>query len=337
MSLKFLKALMSLKSLKSLGSLRCLGAFGLLGAIASCTSHTGEADMEPAAIGFHTHRIEEVGTRALISTTEDLRTLGFGVYGDKTVGTSSPQLVFDNIQVSGTPWDYKPTKYWDRTAAYRFVAYAPWAESGTSYDAAIKQLTINGIPQWKKIDGSEKDYLVATSAETAEQYLSQLTNGTVNLEFKHILAQLTVNIAKVSPAADYIVKGLSFESEVPTGVCYCVYDSSNESLDFSGSTPGPQDLLADANFEVKTSPETLARYLVAPFDLGSTELELCLEYTLGSSGPKTVPVPLGITKFESNHSYVFNLRFEAGSNISVSVTEVKNWETIEVTDDVYNW
>lgn len=328
---------MSLKFLGFLGSLRCLGALGFLGAIASCTSHTGEGEMEPAAIGFHTHRIEEVGTRALISTTDDLRTPGFGVYGDKTVGTSSPQLVFDNIKVSGTSWDYKPTKYWDRTATYRFVAYAPWPESGTSYisyDPGSKKLTIENLPRWQEIDGDEIDYLVATSAGTAEQYLSQPTNGTVNLQFKHILAQLTVNIAKVSDAA-YIVKGLSFAS-VPTKVCDCVYDSSNESLSFIGITPGPQDLLADANFEVKTSPETLARYLVAPFDLGSTELELCLKYTVGSSD-KTVLVPLGINKFESNCSYVFNLRFEAGSNISVSVTEVKNWETIEVTDDVYNW
>ena len=334
MSLKFLG---SLKSLKSLG---CLGSLGFLGAIASCTSHTGEAEMEPAAIGFHTHRIEEVGTRALISTTDDLRTLGFGVYGDKTVGTSSPspQLVFNNIKVkvSGTSWDYEPTKYWDRTADYRFVAYAPWAESVTSYNPENKKLTIKDIPQWKKIDGSEIDYLVATSTGTAEQYLSQPTNGTVNLEFKHILAQLTVNIAKVSPTANYIVKGLSFESEVPTGVCYCVYDSSNESLDFSGSTPGNQELFSGVFDDVDTSPQTLAHYLVAPFNLGA-ETKLYLTYSLGSSEPKTVPVPLGITKFESNHSYVFNLRFEAGSSIKVSVVEVKGWETIEVTDDVYNW
>lgn len=343
MSLKFLKALMSLKSL---GSLRFLGAFGLLGAIASCTSHTGEGEMEPAAIGFHTHRIEEVGTRALISTTDDLRTLGFGVYGDKTVGTSSPspQLVFNNIKVkvSGTSWDYEPTKYWDRTADYRFVAYAPWAESVTSYNPENKKLTIEDIPQWQEVNSDVKDYLVATSANTAETYISAY-GGTVSLAFQHILAQLTVNIAKVSSTADYKVKGLSFESEVPTGVCYCVYDSSNESLDFSGSTDGQQNLLpTDANIEVGTSSTQLAHYLVAPFDLGSTELKLSLKYTLGSSGPKTVPVPLGITKFESNCSYVFNLRFEAGSNISVSVTEVKNWvkpwETSdEVTDDVYNW
>lgn len=295
-----------------------------------------EGEMEPAAIGFHTHRIEEVGTRALISTTDDLRTPGFGVYGDKTVGTSSPspQLVFENIKVSGTSWDYKPTKYWDRTAAYRFVAYAPWTASGTSYSSVDKTLTIEDIPQWRKIDGSEIDYLVATSAGTAEQYLSQPTNGMVNLEFKHILAQLTVNISKVSDAADYTVTGLSFVS-VPTGTCQCVYDSSNGSLDFSGSTDGNQELLS-GDFTVDTSPKTLAHYLVAPFNLG-TDLNLQLSYTLGSSEPKTVPVPLGITKFESNHSYVFNLLFEAGGNISVSVTEVKNWETIEVTDDVYNW
>lgn len=322
-------------SLEFLGSLGFLGFLGGLGVIASCTSHTGEAEMEPAAIGFHTHRIEEVGTRALISTTDDLRTPGFGVYGDKTVGTSSPQLVFDNIMVFGTHWDYEPTKYWDRTAAYRFVAYAPWADSGTSYisyDPENKKLTIEKLPRWQKIDGSEIDYLVATSAGTAEQYLSQPTNGTVNLEFKHILAQLTVNIAKVS-AANYIVKGLSFVS-VPTEDCDCVYDSSNESLSFS-STTGNQELLS-GDFTVDTSLKTLAHYLVAPFVL-EAETKLYLTYTLGSSEPKTVSVPLGITKFESNHSYVFNLRFEAGSNISVSVTEVKNWVTIDVTDDVYNW
>lgn len=327
---------MSLKFLGFLESLGFLGGLGFLGAIASCTSHTGEGEMEPAAIGFHTHRIEEVGTRALISTTEDIRDPGFGVYGDKTVGTSSPQLVFDNIKVYGTSWDYKPTKYWDRTAAYRFVAYAPWTASGTSYisyDPGSKKLTIENLPRWQEIDGDEIDYLVATSAGTAEQYLSQPTNGTVNLQFKHILAQLTVNIAKVSDAA-YIVKGLSLPP-AQTEDCTCSYDSSNESLYFIGSTDGQQNLLP-TDVEVGTSSTQLARYLVAPFDLGSTELELCLEYTVGSSA-KTVPVPLGITKFESNHSYVFNLLFEAGSNISVSVTEVKNWETIEVTDDVYNW
>ncbi len=330
---------MSLEFLKALKSLGFLGSLGALGAIASCASHTGEGEMEPAAIGFHTHRIEEVGTRALISTTDDLRTPGFGVYGDKTVGTSSPQLVFENIKVSGTLWDYEPTKYWDRTATYRFVAYAPWTASGTLYNSGNKQLTINGIPKWQKIDGKEIDYLVATSAGTAGQYLSQPTNGTVNLEFKHILAQLTVNIAKVSPAADYKVNGLWFES-VPTGDCNCVYDSSNESLSFIGGSTGQQNLFpTDANIDnikVGTSSTQLAHYLVAPFNLGA-ETKLHLTYSLGSSEPKTVPVPLGITKFESNHSYVFNLLFEAGSNISVSVTEVKNWETIEVTDDVYNW
>ncbi|MEE0690144.1 MAG: fimbrillin family protein [Bacteroidaceae bacterium] len=290
--------------------------------------------MEPAAIGFHTHRIEEVGTRALISTTDDFRTPGFGVYGDKTVGTSSPQLVFNNINVFGTPWDYEPTKYWDRTADYRFVAYAPWAESVTSYSSVYKTLTIEDIPQWQEVNSDVKDYLVATSANTAETYISAY-GGTVSLAFQHILAQLTVNIAKVSPTANYIVKGLSFAS-VPTKVCDCVYDSSNESLDFSGSTPGNQELFSGVFDDVDTSPQTLAHYLVAPFNLGA-ETKLYLTYSLGSSEPKTVPVPLGITKFESNHSYVFNLLFEAGSNISVSVIEVKNWETIEVTDDVYNW
>lgn len=334
---------MSLKFLGSLGSLRCLGALGFLGAIASCTSHTGEGEMEPVAIGFHTHRIEEVGTRALISTTDDLRTPGFGVYGDKTVGTSSPQLVFDNIQVSGTPWDYKPTKYWDRTADYRFVAYAPWAESVTSYNAVNKELTISGIPQWQEVNSDVKDYLVAASANSAENYLTTY-GGTVNLEFRHILSQLTVSISKVSPTATYTVTGLAIGQEggvkVPiTDTRTCTFDADGSGIGFSAhTTTGVQQLLSEANISVKPSPTELARYLVAPFDLGDgNKMSLTLYYTQSGGTPKSVPVSLDISKFESNCSYVFLLRFDSGNDVQVQVVQVKDWETIEVTDDVYNW
>lgn len=334
---------MSLKFLGFLKSLGCLGSLGFLGAIASCTSHTGEAEMEPAAIGFHTHRIEEVGTRALISTTDDLRTPGFGVYGDKTVGASSPQLVFDNIKVYRSPWYYEPTKYWDRTADYRFVAYAPWAESGTLYDHENKKLTINGIPQWKKIDGKEIDYLVATSANSAENYLTTY-GGTVNLEFRHILSQLTVSISKVSPTATYTVTGLAIGQEggvkVPiTDTRTCTFDADGSGIGFSAhTTTGVQQLLSEANISVKPSPTELARYLVAPFDLGDgNKMSLTLYYTQSGGTPKSVPVSLDISKFESNCSYVFLLRFDSGNDVQVQVVQVKDWETIEVTDDVYNW
>ena len=335
---------MSLKFLGSLGFLRCLGTLGLLGAIASCTSHTGEGEMEPAAIGFHTHRIEEVGTRALISTTEDLRTPpGFGVYGDKTVGTSSPQLVFDNIKVFGTPWYYEPTKYWDRTAAYRFVAYAPWAESGTSYNPKNKELTIEHIPQWQEVNSDVKDYLVAASANSAENYLTTY-GGTVNLEFRHILSQLTVSISKVSPTATYTVTGLAIGQEggvkVPiTDTRTCTFDADGSGIGFSAhTTTGVQQLLSEANISVKPSPTELARYLVAPFDLGDgNKMSLTLYYTQSGGTPKSVPVSLDISKFESNCSYVFLLRFDSGNDVQVQVVQVKDWETIEVTDDVYNW
>ena len=334
---------MSLKFLGSLGFLRCLGTLGLLGAIASCTSHTGEGEMEPAAIGFHTHRIEEVGTRALISTTEDLRMPGFGVYGDKTVGKSSPQLVFDNIKVSGTLWDYKPTKYWDRTAAYRFVAYAPWVRSGTSYisyDPENKKLTINGILQWQKIDGDEIDYLVATSANTAETYISAY-GGTVSLAFQHILAQLTVSVYKISPTTDYTINSLSITSEdgVPiTADRSYIYDADTPaSTAFSTPTTYGSQTLLSTDKSVGTTPTELSRHLVVPFNLGTGKnMALQLAYTVAGT-KKTADVPIGISQFDSNSSYVFNLCFEAGNSIKVSVVEVKGWETIEVTDEVYNW
>ena len=326
-------------SLKFLGF---LGSLGFLGAIASCTSHTGEGEMEPAAIGFHTHRIEEVGTRALISNTTDLQDPGFGVYGDKTVGTSSPQLVFDNIKVSGTRWDYEPTKYWDRTAAYRFVAYAPWpeSESVTLYNSGNKQLTIEHIPQWQEVNSDVKDYLVATSANTAETYISAY-GGTVSLAFQHILAQLTVSVYKISPTTDYTINSLSITSEdgVPiTADRRYIYDADTPaSTAFSTPTTYGSQTLLSTDKSVGTTPTELSRHLVVPFNLGTGKnMALQLAYTVAGT-KKTADVPIGISQFDSNSSYVFNLCFEAGNSIKVSVVEVKGWETIEVTDEVYNW
>lgn len=348
---------MSLEFLGSLGFLGFLGALGGLGVIASCTSHTGEAEMEPAAIGFHTHRIEEVGTRALISTTDDLRTLGFGVYGDKTVGTSSPspQLVFDNIKVSGSPWDYKPTKYWDRTATYRFVAYAPWTASGTSYDAASKQLTINGIPQWKKINGNEIDYLVATSAGTATEYLQTPTpNGTVNLEFKHIYAQLLISVAKTmsSGTTTYKITGMRMASgvtdDIPTAqTCTYQYDAKTASNCKITSTRtftnsfSFLDNLSDAD-DVTVSAEAtpLAHFLVAPFTT-TNNLKLYLDYTItegvNTTNVEDVEVDLENKEFKSNNKYTYVLRFQTGKPVALSVVEVKQWDQVKVTDEVYNW
>jgi hypothetical protein len=74
-----------------------------------------------------------------------------------------------------------------------------------------------------------------------------------------------------------------------------------------------------------------------PFNLGTGKnMTLQLAYTVAGT-KKTADVPIGISQFDSNSSYVFNLCFEAGNSIKVSVVEVKGWETIEVTDDVYNW
>jgi hypothetical protein len=310
--------------------------------------------MEPAAIGFHTHRIEEVGTRALISTTDDLRTPGFGVYGDKTVGTSSPQLVFDNIKVSRTPWDYKPTKYWDRTAAYRFVAYAPWTASGTLYDHENKKLTIEDIPQWQKIDGSEKDYLVAESHNTAEDYLAAPSYGTVNLQFKHIYAQLLISVAKTmsSGVTTYKITGMRMASgvtdDIPTAQkCTYQYDAKTASNCKITSTRtftnsfSFLDNLSDAD-DVTVSAEAtpLAHFLVAPFTT-TNNLKLYLDYTItegvNTTNVEDVEVDLENKEFKSNNKYTYVLRFQTGKPVALSVVEVKQWDQVEVTDEVYNW
>lgn len=338
----------------------------ILGIALSFVSCSSDSTDEPLngpspAIGFFSNQIEEIGTRALV-TDDNLKSQNIGVYGyKKKADDTDHMLVFDNTELShnGSSWSYTPLRYWDLSRSYSFLAYIPYGTNIVEYgyETATGKytdiLTFKEIPQWQKIDDSETDYLVASSKGSAVDYITN-NYGTVNLVFKHIYAQLLVCVAKNTLGAStntHTITGLRFgessDSEIPN-IQNCTYlhdtnDAANSKVT-SERTNGVITFLEKDNASddiVATSePQTMAHYLVAPFAT-QNNASLYIDYTVSDGSNTTthdnVKVDIGKIDFKSNNKYTYVLRFEAGKPILVSIAEVKEWESEEVTDEVYNW
>lgn len=152
---------------------------------------------------------------------------GFGVYSYKSISDKST-ILFDNTQVypdpaqyntdnpASTPWTYSPTRFWDMTASYQFIAYWPYlpdkskvANEDTDPHVSIptpansnavkeseKVLTIYNIPNWQPAAiGMD----VMTSVRVGRYRSITDADGTdfsdqdkVGFMFKHALSQLVV-------------------------------------------------------------------------------------------------------------------------------------------------
>ena len=337
----------------------------ILGIALSFVACSSDSTDEPLngpspAIGFFSNQIEEIGTRALV-TDDNLKSQKIGVYGYKKKADDTDHMpVFDNTELShtGSSWNYTPLRYWDLSRSYSFLAYIPWKESNVEYgfdDGTSKYtdvLTFNNIPQWQKIDGSETDYLVAYSTNSAEEYLTT-HHGTVNLQFSHIYAQLLISVVKTMSAGttEHKITGMRLVSDaadIPTTqTCTYQYDaktagncgvSSTRTLASSFTFLDNGSAADDVTVLAEATP--LAHYLVAPFTTANN-LKLYLDYTVTEGSNITthndVPVAIEIKEFKSNYKYTYVLRFETGKPVTLSVVEVKQWEQVEVTDEVYNW
>lgn len=132
----------------------------------------------------------------------------FKVWGNKKVGTATPETVFNGQEVNynDSKWTYTPVRYWDKTARYNFYAVAP-AKNGTSDIAwqfssdgnfSLSDFTLQGtsLPVSSAIEPgasfqnvADVDLMLAHDVTSYEQY------GTpVALEFDHILSRFNIGV-----------------------------------------------------------------------------------------------------------------------------------------------
>lgn len=144
---------------------------------------------------------------------------GFGVYGYKNVNQKST-ILFDNTRVYpeqstwNTAWDYSPTRFWDLTASYQFIAYWPYLPDEASLTGPYvsipdpdpanptavaedeKELTIHNIPYWQP---AATGMDVMTSVRVGRYRSISEADGTdfsdqdkVGFMFRHVLSNLVI-------------------------------------------------------------------------------------------------------------------------------------------------
>ena len=124
------------------------------------------------------------GTRGSVETKDQLKTDGFGVFGNYSEESEGTKTVygknwFDNVKVTcpSSAWEYKPLKYWLPKGHIDFLAYAPHVDNTTLTDSKIN-FTVNSVIK------NQKDLLWANATNQTR------TDKIVQFNFNHALAKI---------------------------------------------------------------------------------------------------------------------------------------------------
>lgn len=129
------------------------------------------------------------GSRGGVVTIDQLKTDGFGVFGNysKDAATAYGNNLFDNQQVTysttESKWTYSPLKFWPSDGHIDFLAYAP-------YDVKNTKLT-----DGSKIDNFTVSETIADQTDllwtnATSQITADITKKKVNFQFHHALSRL---------------------------------------------------------------------------------------------------------------------------------------------------
>ena len=130
-----------------------------------------------------------VSTKAAL---DDLKMDGFGVWALISNSAVANEVILDNAKVTynadSGQWEYSPLRYWIDQSVFRFMAAYPYSEDRDVYTLdpvhSIVNLTLSDTP-------SQEDYMIATNeTDTSVEGFSE----TVNLQFKHLLTSVGLNI-----------------------------------------------------------------------------------------------------------------------------------------------
>ena len=146
----------------------------------SCKKNTPEETLSPIAFS-------NVTTKA---TVGDLQMNGFGVWASMTNATITNSPILDNAKVTynttTAAWEYSPLRYWVPETVFTFVAAYPYDQGIYTLDPNTSNLSLS-----LSETPSQEDYLIATNmTDTSVEGFDE----TVDLQFKHILTSVGLNI-----------------------------------------------------------------------------------------------------------------------------------------------
>ena len=252
------------------------------------------------------------------------------LYGHLTPVGGTKTAVFTGKELKCTEssgafsWGYTPVVYWEREAAYDFLAVFPY-DASTSGDS-INGLTVDYKMQ-KDVSGtmqrSDCDLMVASASVTS----APPANNTVNLTFNHACAavrfvfkdpDLGTNDPSKYTVKSFELQGLYTDNtyDVSAGAWNAWASTASRAAHVwawsgSGAVKAAYDYLWTPTAAIP------GWYFAIPQELDATDSKISFTYTVGDS-TQVLPVTLNlvtsnITKWELGKVYTYKIQIRANA------------------------
>ena len=281
------------------------------------------------------------GSRGSVETKDQLKTDGFGVFGNynDATGQNFGSNLFNNEKVTSSSstdpvtWTYTNTKYWPTQGHIDFLAYAPYKEGKKLTNTSCIDITVESE------DAKQNDLFWANA--TNQTKADNSGTNKVNFTFKHALAKIGYTVKTSAHDAGTTIKlnkiTLAGSATEPTKTAF--YKKGTINLSTGDWTPSTSDEKLYFEWFTNASGKEVTKeatgndpgnfLFVIPQKFStspSDELYVIVEYTIqtGSTAMES-RVSSKITKdFDKGTAYTINLTLGL-TPIEFDVTTVEKW------------
>lgn len=304
------------------------------------------------------------GTRGSVETIDQLKTDGFGVFGNynSTGGQNFGSNLFNNVQVTyeTSAWTYSPLRFWPTQGHIDFLAYAPYDSKyndKVSKDNQKLDFTVNSTIK------DQIDLLYAKAVGQTKQTISSPENkNKVKFQFNHALSKLgyqvklsgdyssnaTFKLTKITLAgspdgateAFYTSGKIDLSKTNTASDLWSDYATDRQNFDwFSGSSTVTGTALKhpDENREKEKDYLFVIPQNFSDANVNGDKLYVIVEYTITYTNDETHPITNKVYKqikqdFKPGKAYMINLTLGLPIEFDADVTTWGDDNSIDCTE-----
>lgn len=241
---------------------------------------------------------------------------GFDVYAYIVGSTGATDSFKRNVKWDGSAWSYTNTEYWIPGATYWFKAVYPKGIATVDNDDSNQAVTITGydISNQDDILVAETEGLKATPEDQAPT-----TGSVVSLQFKHILANVTIKIKTE-------IDGVTINSITISDIAdYGTYEESQ------WSSSNKTSITVEPKVELSKGEEyvdvTNGGILVIPAEANGVTLSI----STSSKNYDNIMIP--VIDWEIDNKYTYTIEIQQ-NDIILNEPNVAKWDSDSATGSV---
>lgn len=252
-----------------------------------------------------------------MATVESMKnTNGFDVYA-YIVGSTGATDSFDrNVSWDGSAWSYTNTEYWIPGATYWFKAVYPQGIAEVDNNNTTQAVTITGY------DISNQDDILVAKTEglkATPEDQAPTTGSVVSLQFKHLLANVTIKIKTE-------IDGVTINSITISDIAdYGTYEESQ------WSSSNKTSITVEPKVELSKGEEyvdvTNGGILVIPAEANGVTLSI----STSSKNYDNIMIP--VIDWEIDNKYTYTIEIQQ-NDIILNEPNVAKWDSDSATGSV---